>query len=46
MNETLIDGEHCPECGGGVSLDDEGRRVCLVRWNFVEFSCGWEEPEP
>jgi hypothetical protein len=31
----------CPDCGGGLYLDGEGRWICWMVRDGREWSCGW-----
>jgi hypothetical protein len=37
--------DHCPNCGGFTTREDDGRIVCgFTLDDGIEFSCGWVCP--
>jgi hypothetical protein len=39
----MNDDEHCPDCGGPVTVNRDGSRECFSTWDGIELSCGWRE---
>jgi hypothetical protein len=39
----MTDNQRCPDCGGYLTIHEDGTRECLLLADGVIWSCGWRE---